>query len=69
MVAHVGKEIFIRYLTEQAYNVVKSERKPRRNIAYKDMGELSSPFAHCRSVDRSKPLPFLESTISSFLQM
>lgn len=33
----VATEIFIRYLTEQAYNVVKSERKPRRNIAYKDM--------------------------------
>ena len=36
------QEIFIRYLTEQAYNVVKSERKPRRNIAYKD---LCMPFA------------------------
>lgn len=33
----VATEIFIRYLTDQAYNVVKSERKPRRNIAYKDI--------------------------------
>jgi hypothetical protein len=33
----VATEIFLRYLTEQAHNVVKSERKPRRNIAYKDI--------------------------------
>lgn len=30
--------MFIRYLSEQALNVVKSERKPRRNIQYKDLG-------------------------------
>ena len=30
--------MFIRYLAEQALNVVKSERKPRRNIQYKDLG-------------------------------
>lgn len=30
--------MFIRYLAEQAMNVVKSERKPRRNIQYKDLG-------------------------------
>lgn len=30
--------MFIRYLSEQAMNVVKSERKPRRNIQYKDLG-------------------------------
>ncbi|KAI4165504.1 MAG: hypothetical protein LQ342_000914 [Letrouitia transgressa] len=29
--------MFIRYLAEQAMNVVKSERKPRRNIQYKDL--------------------------------
>lgn len=32
------KEMFIRYLAEQAVNVVKSDRKPRRNIQYKDLG-------------------------------
>lgn len=32
--------MFIRYLSEQALNVVKSERKPRRNIQYKDLGVL-----------------------------
>lgn len=30
--------MFIQYLAEQALNVVKSERKPRRNIQYKDLG-------------------------------
>lgn len=30
--------MFIRYLAEQSLNVVKSERKPRRNIQYKDVG-------------------------------
>ncbi|OQU97594.1 hypothetical protein CLAIMM_03499 isoform 2 [Cladophialophora immunda] len=39
----VATEIFIRYLTEQAHNVVKSERKPRRNIAYKDIGKQQRP--------------------------
>ncbi|KAI4136446.1 MAG: hypothetical protein LQ341_005613 [Variospora aurantia] len=33
----VATEMFIRYLAEQAMNVVKSERKPRRNIQYKDL--------------------------------
>ena len=32
------QEMFVRYLAEQAHNVVKSERKPRRNIQYKDLG-------------------------------
>jgi len=46
MVAEQRQEIFIRYLTEQPYNVVKSDRNPRRNIAYKDMGELSLLLNH-----------------------
>ncbi|KAL8673401.1 MAG: hypothetical protein Q9168_002191 [Polycauliona sp. 1 TL-2023] len=33
----VATEMFIRYLAEQALNVSKSERKPRRNIQYKDL--------------------------------
>jgi len=35
----VATEMFIRHLTEQAHNIVKSERKPRRNIQYRDVGE------------------------------
>lgn len=34
------QEMFVRYLAEQAHNVVKSERKPRKNIQYKDLGEF-----------------------------
>lgn len=32
------QEMFIQYLAEQGHNVVKSERKPRKNIQYKDLG-------------------------------
>ena len=31
--------MFIRYLAEQGQNVVKSERKPRKNLQYKDIGK------------------------------
>ncbi|EXJ78621.1 hypothetical protein A1O1_09022 [Capronia coronata CBS 617.96] len=50
----VATEIFIRYLTEQAYNVVKSERKPRRNIAYKDVAT---------AISRIDNLEFLSDTV------
>lgn len=40
------QEEFLRYLTEQAFNVAKSESKPRRNIAYKDIGKsIHHPIA------------------------
>jgi len=35
--AHGLQELFVQYLAEQAHNVVKSERKPRRNIQYRDL--------------------------------
>ena len=31
-------EMFLQYLVEQAYGVVKAEKKPRRNIQYRDVG-------------------------------
>lgn len=37
------QEEFLRYLTEQAHNVAKSDAKPRRNIAYKDIGKPLVP--------------------------
>lgn len=37
----VAAEMFIQHLVEQSYNVVKSERKPRRNIQYRDVGVYS----------------------------
>jgi len=33
----LATEMFIQYLAEQGHNVVKSERKPRRNIQYRDL--------------------------------
>ncbi|TVY84295.1 DNA polymerase epsilon subunit C [Lachnellula suecica] len=30
-------EMFIQYIAEQGHNVVKSEKKPRRNIQYRDL--------------------------------
>ncbi|PGH05572.1 DNA-directed RNA polymerase I subunit RPA43 [Blastomyces parvus] len=38
----VATEMFIRYLAEQGHNVVKSERKPRRTIQYKDLATAVS---------------------------
>lgn len=32
--------MFIQYLAQQGHNVVKSERKPRKVIQYKDLGPL-----------------------------
>jgi DNA-directed RNA polymerase I subunit RPA43 len=30
--------MFIQHLAEQGHNVVKSERKPRKTVQYKDLG-------------------------------
>jgi hypothetical protein len=65
-----SQENFIRYLTEQAHNIVKAERKPRRNIQYKDFGWSQSkplPLPQ-RDADQRKPMLSLELTISTFLQ-
>jgi len=36
----VATEMFLQHLVEQSYNIVKSERKPRRNVQYRDVGKL-----------------------------
>ncbi|RAK96651.1 histone-fold domain-containing protein [Aspergillus ibericus CBS 121593] len=38
----MATELFIQYLTEQGHNVVKSERKPRKLIQYKDLATAVS---------------------------
>ncbi|EAU31878.1 conserved hypothetical protein [Aspergillus terreus NIH2624] len=38
----IATEMFIQYLTEQGHNVVKSERKPRKTIQYKDLAAAVS---------------------------
>lgn len=63
--------MFIRYLAEQALNVVKSERKPRRNIQYKDLGislpgmdhQLSLMIPIANAVARIDNLEFLTDVI------
>lgn len=40
MIPGAVQEMFIQYLAEQGHNVVKSERKPRKTIQYKDLGQL-----------------------------
>lgn len=42
--------MFVRYLAEQAHNVVKSERKPRRNIQYKDLGTFGIQSGRCSGI-------------------
>ncbi|KAJ9148986.1 hypothetical protein NKR23_g4496 [Pleurostoma richardsiae] len=50
----VATELFIQYLAEQAQNMAKLERKPRRNIQYKDLAN---------AVQHQDNLEFLEDTI------
>jgi len=38
----MATELFIQYLAEQGHNVVKSERKPRKMIQYKDLATAVS---------------------------
>lgn len=39
MIPGAVQDMFIQYLAEQGHNVVKSERKPRKTIQYKDLGQ------------------------------
>lgn len=39
--ADLLQEMFVQHLAKQAHNVAKSERKPRRNIAYNHLGTLN----------------------------
>jgi len=50
----IATEMFIQYFAEQGHNVVKSERKPRRNIQYKDLAS---------AVARIDDLQFLEDVV------
>ncbi|KAF7922646.1 hypothetical protein EAE99_007223 [Botrytis elliptica] len=44
----LATEMFIQYMAESGHNVVKSERKPRRNIQYRD---LSSAVSHIDNLE------------------
>ncbi|TGO13189.1 hypothetical protein BTUL_0075g00340 [Botrytis tulipae] len=47
-VISLATEMFIQYMAESGHNVVKSERKPRRNIQYRD---LSSAVSHIDNLE------------------
>ena len=59
---HVEQEMFIRQLTEQAHNVVKSEKKPRRNLQYKDFGKTTTSALDPRADITFQPMPLPELT-------
>ncbi|CAI7611272.1 unnamed protein product [Penicillium glandicola] len=44
----MATEMFIQYLAEQGHNVVKSERKPRKTVQYKD---LASAVSHTDNLE------------------
>ena len=46
----VAAEMFLQHLVEQSYNIVKSEKKPRRNIQYRDIGMLDLTYAACQKL-------------------
>ncbi|KAI9705523.1 MAG: hypothetical protein M1836_006278 [Candelina mexicana] len=50
----VATEMFVQHLAKQAHNVAKSERKPRRNIAYNHLGIFESRFfiQSCKLTER-----------------
>ena len=39
--ARVSQEMFIQHLAIEAQGMAKLDRKPRRNVQYKDLGEMS----------------------------
>ena len=41
--ANYSQEMFIQHITDASLKQAKLERKPRRNIQYKDVGALSFP--------------------------
>lgn len=38
--SQVSQEMFIQYLANEGQNMAKMDRKPRRNVQYKDLGKL-----------------------------
>ncbi|KAF7158316.1 hypothetical protein CNMCM5623_003085 [Aspergillus felis] len=66
-------ELFIQYLAQQGHNVVKSERKPRKVIQYKDLGpsriialeneQITDEYDTATAVSRIDNLEFLADVI------
>ena len=45
----IATEMFIQYLTERSFEMARSERKPRKNIQYQDVGRL--PVNTCQGLN------------------
>jgi len=45
----VATEMFIQYMAERTFDVVKAEKKIRRNVQYRDVGRSTSPTARLAS--------------------
>lgn len=60
--------MFIRFLAEQAMNEVKSEKKPRRNIQYKDMGKSTGQKTSLHANLAVKQTLLHDSTVFSSLK-
>ncbi|KAI7283760.1 hypothetical protein KC345_g2755 [Hortaea werneckii] len=56
----VATEMFLQHLVEQSYNIVKSERKPRRDIQYRDVAN---------AVARVENLEFLADVVPKTMTM
>lgn len=54
--------MFIRFLAEQAMNEVRSEKKPRRNIQYKDLGKSTGGKTSLYANLTMKQMLLLDST-------
>lgn len=52
---YLVQEEFLRYLTEQAFNVAKSEAKPRKNIQYKDIATAVSKLDNLQFLSDTVP--------------
>ncbi|KAK5657768.1 hypothetical protein OQA88_2841 [Cercophora sp. LCS_1] len=66
----VATELFIQHLATEAQNMAKAERKPRRNIQYKDLGKstdvaatLDPDVLQANAVSHHDNLEFLEDII------
>jgi len=58
----LATELFIQYMAEQGHNVVKSEKKPRRNIQYRDLSKAVAQLDNLQFLEDVVPrtVPFKE---------
>lgn len=64
----VATEMFIQHLVDRTYDIVKSEKKPRRNVQYNDVGAFNDRVEIAKlCLTMVQPMLLLASTISSFL--